>query len=125
MRERSVPAHQECPPAPRNSPLCNGSTVAEALATGCTMAARAAGDEEFLEGTSLFLEFRGCRKSAASRRSGGAAVQVHRTASHERSPPPRLRSDSRDCSLPFRSTQFTGDTPRGDIPGTFLFRVVC
>src|SRR4030067_3702492 len=54
MRERSVPAHQECPPAPRNSPLCNGSTVAEALATGCTMAARAAGDEELL-GTSLFL----------------------------------------------------------------------
>src|SRR3990172_2437069 len=37
---------------------------------------------------------------AASRRSGGAvrlsaAVQVHRTASHERSPPPRLRSTSR------------------------------
>ena len=43
--------------------------------------------------------FRRWRKSAASRRSGGAvrlsaAVQVHRTASHERSPPPRLRSDS-------------------------------
>src|SRR4030042_6691642 len=54
MRERSVPAHQECPPASRNSTLRNGSTVAEALATGCTMAARAAGDEEFL-GTSLFL----------------------------------------------------------------------
>ena len=43
--------------------------------------------------------FRGWRKSAASRRSGGAvrlsaAVQVYRTASHEQSPPPRLRSDS-------------------------------
>src|SRR3990172_5235984 len=44
--------------------------------------------------------FRRCRNNAASRRSGGAvrlsaAVQVHRTASHERSPPPRLRSDRR------------------------------
>src|SRR3990170_1388845 len=53
---------------------------------------------------------------AASRRSGGAvrlsaAVRVHRTASHERSPPPRLRSDRRGRSPPFRSTQFTGDIP--------------
>jgi hypothetical protein len=29
-----------------------------------------------------------------------AAVQVHRTASYERSPPPRMRSGIRDRSLP-------------------------
>ena len=39
-----------------------------------------------------------------------AAVRVYRTASHERSPPPRLRSDRRVRSLPI---SLTGDIPLG------------
>ena len=52
------------------------------------------------------LECRDLREWTPGDRS--AAVRVPRTASHERSPPPRLRSDR---LLPFRSTQFTGDIP--------------
>src|SRR3990172_5399738 len=62
---------------------------------------------------------------AASRRSGGAvrlsaAVRVHRTASHERSPPPRLRSDRRGRS-PHSARPNSPGTFQG---GTFLYRVL-
>ena len=42
-----------------------------------------------------------------------AAVQVHRTASHERSPPPRLRSETRAGSTPFTADISDGARRRG------------
>jgi hypothetical protein len=47
----------------------------------------------------------------------GADLRVHRKSSDfAKEPPPRMRSDRRARSPPFRSMQITGGTPLGPAP---------
>ena len=94
MRERSVPAQSAEPPA---SPRVLRSPAPSQPGAQRRRPPQGIPRAESSGGTGGGPAL---TKSAASRRSGGAvrlsaAVQVHRTASHERSPPPRLRSEIR------------------------------
>src|SRR3972149_6112547 len=81
----SAPPPRPPPPAaplpPLHRPLCGPPRIAPGPPTDSILA------------TGRTMGEAGRRRRGAVRLS--AAVQVHRTASHERSPPPRLRSETR------------------------------